>query len=429
MKHMTLDDRVKIQEGLDNGISIRDIARTISKEPSSVTREIRNNCSVGRKRNPELKEPCKNKATCEKLHVCGNTRCRVFCKSCHSCITYCADYYPSKCSLLDNSPHVCNACIRRNSCNYERVFYFASNAHNSSTDKKITSRKGINSSPEEIEKIDRIISPLLKKGQSIAHIYSTHKDELGFSKNTLYRYIDASVFTARNIDLPRKVTYKPRKAYKRNKPLLEDEKLNILNRRYELFQKYMIEHPETSVVEMDLVVGTMDSHKVLLTLLFRSCNLMLALLLPDKCPEHVANALNWLCNELGIETFRKLFEVIVTDRGLEFMPPEPLEADEWGEIKTKIFYCDAYCSWQKGTLERNHEFIRYVLPKGTNFDFLTQEKVTLMINHINSVKREKLNYTTPYMLSKLLLDNKLHDVMELIPINPDDVYLRPDLLR
>ena len=293
---------------------------------------------------------------------------------------------------------------------------------------KITSRKGINSNPEDIEKIDRLVSPLLKKGQSISHIYSTHKDEIGFSKTTFYRYVDSSVFTARNIDLPRKVTYKPRKAYRR-KPLAEEEKLNILNRRYELFQQYMRENPDACVVEMDLVVGTVESHKVILTLLFRCCNLMIAFLLPDKSPEHVVAALNWLCNELGIETFRKMFEVIITDRGLEFMPPEPLEVDEYGEVKTRIFYCDAYSSWQKGSLERNHEFIRYVLPKGTNFDFLTQEKITLLINHINSLKREKLNYATPYLLSKLLLDNKLHDVMGLIQINPDDVHLKPELLR
>ena len=428
MKRMTLDDRIKIQEGLDNGLSIRSIAKTISKDPSSVLREIKTNRSPGRKRTPELKEPCKNKGTCEARHICGNTRCRIMCRNCHSCVAYCQDYLPSKCTLLDKAPHVCNACPKKLSCNYERIFYFASNAHNISSDKKVVSRQGINSNPEDIEKIDRLVSPLLKKGQSISHIYSTHKDDIGFSKTTFYRYVDASVFTARNIDLPRKVTYKTRKPYQR-KPLQEEEKLSVLNRRYELFQEYMKEHPDASVVEMDLVVGTIDSHKVLLTLLFRSCNLMLAFLLPDKSPEHVAAALNWLCNELGIDVFKKMFEVILTDCGLEFMPPEALEVDEYDEIKTKIFYCDAYSSWQKGAIERNHEFIRYVLPKGTNFDFLTQEKVTLLINHINSVKREKLNYTTPYLLSRLLLNNKLHEIMKLIEVKPDDVHLKPDLLQ
>lgn len=425
---MTLDDRIKIQEGLDNGLSIRAIAKIIDKEPSSVLREIKTNRSPGRKRTPDLKEPCKNKANCEVRHICGNSRCKVLCRTCISCVLYCSDYLPSKCTLLDKAPHVCNSCDKKLSCNYERIFYYASNAHNISTDKKISSRTGINSNPEDIEKIDRIVSPLLKKGQSVSHIYATHKDEIDFSKTTFYRYIDNSVFTARNSDLPRKVSYKVRKAYQR-KPLPEEEKLSVLNRRFENFQEYMIEHPDASVVEMDLVVGTIESHKVLLTMLFRSCNLMIAFLLPSKSPEHVVAALNWLCNELGIEIFKKLFEVILTDRGLEFMPPEPLEVDEYGEVKTQIFYCDAYCSWQKGTIERNHEFIRYVLPKGTNFDFLTQEKVTLLINHINSLKRKKLNYTTPYLLSKLLIDNKLHEIMGLVEIKPDDVNLKPDLLH
>lgn len=75
-----------------------------------------------------------------------------------ACVLHCPDYLPSKCTVLDKSPHVCNACPKQISCNYEHIFYFATNAHNASTDKKITSRQGINSNPEDIEKIDRIVS-------------------------------------------------------------------------------------------------------------------------------------------------------------------------------------------------------------------------------------------------------------------------------
>lgn len=428
MNRLTLDDRIKIQEGLDLNLSIRNIARMINRAPSTVLREINTNKSVSGKRTSGLKEPCKNKAICEKRHLCGNTKCRILCRNCRVCSLYCKDYLPSKCSILMKNPHVCNACPKKNSCNYERVFYFASNAHNNSCETKISSRQGINQDPEDIQMIDQLISPLIKKGQSLSHIYATHAAEIGISRSTFYRYVDASLFTARNVDLPRKVKYKVRKQKKRY-PLAEEEKLSVLNRRYENFLEYMKEHPDAQVVEMDTVIGTVDSEKVLLTLLFRSCRLMLAFLLPNKSPDSVMAALNWLCNELGIETFQKLFEVILTDRGIEFMPPEALECDEYGEIKTKIFYCDAYCSWQKGMIEKNHEFIRYVLPKGTNFDYLTQEKVTLMINHINSLNREKLNGTSPFKLSILLLDNKLHEVMKLVEIHPDDVLLKPSLLE
>lgn len=59
--------------------------------------------------------------------------------------------------------------------------------------------------------MDEVISPLILKGQSISHIFTHHKDELDCCERTLYYYFDKNAFTARNIDLPRKVKYKPRK--------------------------------------------------------------------------------------------------------------------------------------------------------------------------------------------------------------------------
>jgi IS30 family transposase len=204
--------------------------------------------------------------------------------------------------------------------------------------------------------------------------------------------------------------------------------MTILTRNYERFGKYLEQNPDTDVVEMDTVIGLQQSRKVLLTLLFRSCNLMLMFLLEDKTQKSVIEALNWLSDELGIILFQRLFPVILTDRGTEFLNAEAIECDRNGEIKTRLFYCDPQCSWQKGALERNHEFIRYVLPKGTSFDRLKQEDITLLSNHINSLARDKFHGKTPYMLSKVLLDDKLHEVMKLVEIKPDDVCLKPSLL-
>ena len=63
---------------------------------------------------------------------------------------------------------------------------------------------------------------------------------------------------------------------------------------------------------------------------------------------------------------------------------------------TLIFYCDPMASWQKGRLEKDHEFIRYVLPKGTTFSGLTQPKAILLANHINRTTRASLNGCTPF---------------------------------
>ena len=72
----------------------------------------------------------------------------------------------------------------------------------------ISSREGINQTPESIQRINDILTPLVKKGQSIAHIYATHADELKCSRRTMYTYIDSGVFNVRNIDLWRKIKYK-----------------------------------------------------------------------------------------------------------------------------------------------------------------------------------------------------------------------------
>jgi IS30 family transposase len=86
-------------------------------------------------------------------------------------------------------------------------------------------------------------------------------------------------------------------------------------------------------------------------------------------------------------------------------------------------------SYQKPHIEKNHEYIRYILPKGKSFDQLTQDKVTLMINHINSTCRTSLNRQTPFKLAELLLDESLLETLSLKMIPSDEVHLKPVLLR
>ena len=180
---------------------------------------------------------------------------------------------------------------------------------------------------------------------------------------------------------------------------------------------------------MDTVEGKRGDSKALLTLLFRNCSLMLILLLPEKTQECVIAALDRLTALLGIEVFQELFPVILTDNGSEFQYPARMECDEYGEIRTKIFFCNPHSAWQKGMIEKNHEFIRLVIPKGQTLDIYTQVDMTLLMNHINSEARDSLNGCTPFKLSQLLLNVKLHQVLHLEEIAPDEVTLCPELLK
>ena len=163
---------------------------------------------------------------------------------------------------------------------------------------------------------------------------------------------------------------------------------------------------------------------------FRKFTLMLMFLLESQTQEEVLLVFDYLEDALGTTLFRQIFEVILTDGGSEFAAREELEKGKEGTSRTTIYYCDPYAFWQKGCCEKNHEYIRYVLPKGKiSFEALTQEKVTLLMNHINSVKRDSLIRRSPFELSQLLLDHKIHELLHLTEIVPDEVNLTPELLK
>lgn len=133
---------------------------------------------------------------------------------------------------------------------------------------------------------------------------------------------------------------------------------------------------------------------------------MLIYLLPYKKSRYVTEIFNQLKVLLGINEFKRLFEVILTDNGTEFSDPESIEFDmNTGEKICSVFYCNPNCSWQKGSIEKNHEYIRYILPKGTSFASLTQEDCYLIASHINSTPRLSLNNHYPYEASLLFLGN------------------------
>ena len=84
---------------------------------------------------------------------------------------------------------------------------------------------------------------------------------------------------------------------------------------------------------------------------------------------------------------------------------------------------------QKGSIERNHQYIRYVLPKGTSFAGLTQEDCTLLASHINSTPRRSLNNRTPFEAALGFLGEKNMSVFGITEIPKDEVNLSIRLLR
>lgn len=149
----------------------------------------------------------------------------------------------------------------------------------------------------------------------------------------------------------------------------------------------------------------------------------------EKTQDCVLEVFDTISEKLGLQAFRELFPVILTDNGVEFQSPERLEHDAGAQKRTSIYYCNPNSSWQKGMLEKNHEYIRYVIPKGQSLDRYSQAGAVTLMNHINSEARDSLNGSTPFKLSLLLLNNKLHQLLRLVEIPPDEVTLHPSLLK
>ena len=391
-KHMSFEDRCTIQEFLNLGYSFTTISKRIGKDRRTVSKEVFNHrFSKG---------------------VSGKQK-------------------SNQCTKPEKPPYVCNSCSHRPRCRSIQYLYDAAVAHNAYHKTLVSQRSHLKITDSQIADINETIAPLMvHKHHSVNHVYTSHPELLPFSKSTFYKYIDLGLFDVKNIDLARKVRYRVKKEYdytvKRTNTAIK------VGRFYTDFLNYYEQNPLASIVEMDTVIGTMGGKggKCLLTLHLRQFSFMLIYLLPYKRAEFVNKAFFDLKDILGSDEFSRIFEVILTDNGTEFSDPDTIEFDtKTGEQLSSLFYCDPNSSWQKGSIEKNHEYIRYILPKGTSFAGLTQDDCDLIASHINSVPRPKLNNQSPYEAALGFIGKDNMDKLRIQKIPLDDIDLTMRLVR
>lgn len=427
--HLDFSERVAIETGLLQGLSFREIAKELDRHPSTIAHEVKANRTFIGGIFPFGRD-CTLARTCDVKHLCSDEYCNKKCRVCHEkdCRNLCSRYKKIRCSKIQKPPYVCSRCIEKKTCSKNRYQYSAKFADAMYSRRLSDTRKGIRLNHDELKKVDRLITKLVKKGQPLTHIHAEHKAELSTSLRSLYNYIDAGVLTIRNIDLRRKTGYRPRR--KNAQPKLgfqnQDQRKG---RTYDDYLEFLEKNPDIPVVEMDTVKGRRENGKRLLTMIFCERNVMLLFLMPDGKAESVARVFEILTETLGLEVFQQLFPLILTDNGSEFKRVKDMEHDSSGEQRTRIFYCDPQASWQKPHIEKNHEYIRYVIPRGKSLDPYTQSDFTLLMNHINSVRRKGLKHLSPYETVREdddLFRGLMRKIgMHIIP--PDDVHLKPDL--
>lgn len=425
-KHLTIEDRIYIQNELDKGTSFKDIARFLCKDPTTISKEVKARRSSDwfhKGTFLNAKNFCTKRFRCKKTNACNKILlCGVKCASCPTCNQTCPDFQKERCSKLDRAPYVCNGCSKKiNHCTIAHKYtYNARFADRKYRECLKDSRSGIAMTRQELHKKDKIITPLIAQGQSPYQIVANHP-ELNLSVRSVYNYLDMGLLTARNVDLKRKVKFKPRKVHESQ---VSDRRV-FNGRTYADFQQLHLE----SFVEMDTVHSAVGSSKTLLTFFFTREKLFLAFLMNRNTEGSVRLVLDRLEKRFGTFDFLTLFEYILTDRGAEFGDPDSLETGVTGIQRTNIYYCDPMRSGQKGGIEQAHTMLRMILPKRTTFEFLTQWDVNLITSHINSTLRESLNGRTPYDVALEAFGEDVLKAFQLRRIDPDKVVLTPKLIR
>lgn len=391
-KHMTLDDRIEIQDCLTHGMTFKAIATRIGKDQTTISKEVKKHITVVL---PSVKWMKQDGSPVETV-----------------------------CPSLLKAPFVCNACNRRRgACPYARHLYYAKRAQQEYETLLTEARDGIPLNKEDFYEIDKVVSQGIKNGQHLYHIMLTH--ELGVSKSTIYRHLHRGYLSVAAVDFPRVVKFRKR----RQQPSGYVPKGVRIDRTYEDFLSFTLENEITSWVEMDTVIGRVGG-KVIMTLDFTFCNFMVGFLLDTKSAADVSKRIGSLKNEMGENGLRfgDIFPLLLTDNGGEFSDVFTIENDLSGAKETSLFFCDPYKSCQKPRVEKNHTLFRDIVPKGQSFDSFSQDIVNLIFSHINSVKRKSLNSKTPYEIFAFTYGVDTPKILGVDAIPPEQVIQSPKLL-
>ena len=386
MGQISETDRYFIQNGLDRRETIVEIARKVGKDRTTVSREVFK----------------------------------------HRSIFNGAEEFAPKCNRLVRPPYVCNGCEKIGVCREPKCLYRAAHAEEEHRRLLSTSRQGMNMTAEEMKYIGALLRDGLARGMSVHHVMASHPDKFNVCQKTVYNLINSGCGGVKRHDLlaaPNRRA-RPRKSKPRQHKV---DRACLEGRRPEDFEAFMASHPGCNVVEMDTVEGKKGG-KVLLTLNFNCCGLMLAFLRDRNTAETVNGIFDMLESLLGPGVFRRMFPVIKTDNGSEFSDPSHIERSLDGGKRTSVFYCHPLASQEKPHVENNHENMRRIFPKGVSLDSLTQEDVAKGMSNVNSMLRKGYGDVTAIARFEAIFGKKILPLLGIRLVEPDKVILKPELV-
>ncbi len=385
-KHMTLDDRIEIQECLSKEMTFKAIGNRIGKSQTTISREV-------------------------KLHQTPHTNSFVRTEE--------------VCPKLLKAPFVCNGCDQRSrsSCPYRRQLYIAKNAQAAYESLLVEARTGIPLNREEFYETERIISAAVQNGQHIYHAIKANN--LPVSVATVYRHIQKKYYSITPLDLPRAVKFKPRNT----KGSEYVPKWAKDGRTFNDFLGFLEDNQDVPLVQLDTVIGRIGG-KVILTIHFVNSDFMIGLLLENKTAAEAANKIQELKANLYEFNFKfgDIAPLLLTDNGGEFSIVSAFENDINGNKESNLFFCEPCSPHEKAEIEKNHTLFRDIVPSGTSFDDFNQETVDLIFSHINAVKRKQFNGKSAYDMFSFYYSEVLASALGISFVPANEVIQSPKLL-
>lgn len=208
--------------------------------------------------------------------------------------------------------------------------------------------------------------------------------DLSIHHESIYRYI---YFIGANLHLWKYLTHqrphRMKKGGRRVKPCGKiPDAISIEQRPEEVKQREIAGHWET-----DNVIGKASDKTAISTTVERVTRFTLLARLKNRTAKEKQDAL----------TSRLLFfpdrvrRTLTTDNGSENANHHQIS----NMLKMAMYFCHAYASWEKGTVENMNGRIRRYIPKGKSIDLLSDAEIAAVEYQLNNTPRKCLGFLTP----------------------------------
>ena len=151
--------------------------------------------------------------------------------------------------------------------------------------------------------------------------------------------------------------------------------------------KYIEERNEPGHLEIDSILGKKDEQQSIISIVDRCTRRLWLIKAEYRYDYYTANLIYKyiIRNDINVKS-------ITVDNGLEFRVLG-IAAKRLG---VKLYKCDPYCSYQRGTNERTNAIVRRYLPKGTSFKITPQIYLEDIAFNINSMPRKMFGFKSSY---------------------------------